>query len=200
MIQLQKLTAEQAEKVYEEHGEIDKSSGVAIFKFDAKQMAREVYDRFVAAGFSPSINGGGYQIIFTKDETAKLFEWMGIQRGDRSSYENKKIIERDDYTCQVCDTTFMDARPLEVHHVVQSSDGGPHEEENLTTVCIACHARTDGFTVGDFDDDDHRVERAYGYALSEGYKDEAAFLRTAQLLGVTPEKAKSLIEEVETSW
>jgi 5-methylcytosine-specific restriction endonuclease McrA len=57
---------------------------------------------------------------------------------DLSSYERRRreILRRDGWRCQKCGAMF----DLEVHHQVFRSHGGPHSEENLITLCTACHA------------------------------------------------------------
>ena len=45
------------------------------------------------------------------------------------------VLERDGYRCQKCGK----AGRLEVHHVVELSQGGNNEQGNLTTYCRSCH-------------------------------------------------------------
>jgi 5-methylcytosine-specific restriction endonuclease McrA len=59
-------------------------------------------------------------------------------RLDPLSYESlrQKILHRDGWRCQSCGTMPN----LEVHHREFRSHSGADSEENLITLCIACHA------------------------------------------------------------
>ncbi len=73
-----------------------------------------------------------YELSWRTDEDKKFMksaEWKQIR---------KKILERDNYTCQYCGvqrTTFM-----QINHI----DGNPkdHSHENLEVICAACHKIT----------------------------------------------------------
>ena len=60
-------------------------------------------------------------------------------RLDPSSYESlrQQILRRDSWRCQSCGTMSN----LEVHHREFRSQSGVDSEENLITLCAACHAR-----------------------------------------------------------
>jgi len=47
-----------------------------------------------------------------------------------------EILERDDYTCQIC---FAKDKELEVHHVIPRRFLGMDTSSNLTSVCHYCH-------------------------------------------------------------
>ena len=59
-------------------------------------------------------------------------------RLDSESYEKlrQQVLRRDRWRCQNCGTMFN----LELHHEVFRSHGGLNCEENLITLCFACHA------------------------------------------------------------
>jgi len=59
-------------------------------------------------------------------------------RLDPSSYESlrQQILRRDGWKCQFCGTISN----LEVHHREFRSHSGTDSEENLITLCSACHA------------------------------------------------------------
>jgi 5-methylcytosine-specific restriction endonuclease McrA len=59
-------------------------------------------------------------------------------RLDPLSYENlrQQILSRDAWRCQSCGTMSN----LEVHHRKFRSHSGADFEENLITLCAACHA------------------------------------------------------------
>jgi 5-methylcytosine-specific restriction endonuclease McrA len=60
-------------------------------------------------------------------------------RLDPLSYESlrQQILRRDGWRCQPCGTMSN----LEVHHREFRSHSGADAEENLITLCAACHAR-----------------------------------------------------------
>jgi 5-methylcytosine-specific restriction endonuclease McrA len=60
-------------------------------------------------------------------------------RLDLSSYESlrQQILRRDGWRCQSCGTMSN----LEVHHREFRSHSGADSDENLITLCAACHAR-----------------------------------------------------------
>jgi ATP-dependent DNA helicase RecQ len=57
---------------------------------------------------------------------------------DPVSYESlrQQILRRDGWRCQSCGTMSN----LEVHHMEFRSHSGSDSEENLITLCTACHA------------------------------------------------------------
>jgi 5-methylcytosine-specific restriction endonuclease McrA len=59
-------------------------------------------------------------------------------RLDPLSYENlrQRILRRDGWRCQSCGTMSN----LEIHHKQFRSHSGNDSEENLITMCTACHA------------------------------------------------------------
>ena len=48
---------------------------------------------------------------------------------------HQQILRRDGWRCQLCGSM----QKLEVHHVMFRSHGGDDSDENLTTLCVACH-------------------------------------------------------------
>jgi ATP-dependent DNA helicase RecQ len=60
-------------------------------------------------------------------------------RLDSLSYESlrQQILRRDGWRCQSCGTMSN----LDVHHKEFRSHSGEDIEENLITLCTACHAR-----------------------------------------------------------
>jgi len=63
-------------------------------------------------------------------------------RRDPLSYERlrQQILRRDGWRCQSCGTMSN----LEVHHREFRSHSGADSEENLITLCTACHPRVHG--------------------------------------------------------
>jgi hypothetical protein len=63
-------------------------------------------------------------------------------RLDPASYEvlRQQVLRRDDWRCQSCGAMAN----LEVHHQEFRSHSGADSEENLITLCYACHGRVHG--------------------------------------------------------
>lgn len=58
--------------------------------------------------------------------------------------KRKRVLRRDDYTCQRCGHQSGphagdEGRILQVHHVEKLSEGGSNDESNLVTLCRPCH-------------------------------------------------------------
>jgi len=60
-----------------------------------------------------------------------------LLRLDPTSYENlrQQVLRRDRWRCQSCGAMSN----LEVHHQRYRSHSGSDSEENLITLCVACH-------------------------------------------------------------
>jgi hypothetical protein len=53
----------------------------------------------------------------------------------------QKILERDNYTCQIC---FQNANTkLHIHHILKKRQKGEDYYDNLITVCPPCHSQAD---------------------------------------------------------
>jgi 5-methylcytosine-specific restriction endonuclease McrA len=63
-------------------------------------------------------------------------------RLDAASYDRlrEQVLRRDGWKCQVCGTMSN----LEVHHKEFRSQCGNDSEQNLITLCAACHAFAHG--------------------------------------------------------
>lgn len=59
-------------------------------------------------------------------------------KGKVSKATKRKVLVRDNYTCQCCFNRTRDPN-LEVHHIILKSRGGSHEPHNLITICRTCH-------------------------------------------------------------
>lgn len=67
----------------------------------------------------------------------KVKHWA-YQKGFNYGYSSRReaILNRDNYTCQVCGKKHT---KLEVHHIKYRSQGGNDNENNLITLCEDCH-------------------------------------------------------------
>ena len=76
-------------------------------------------------------------------ESVKFSKSVEGQRRLMTPKLRHMIIERDDYTCQLCGNS-TDREPnllLEVDHIIPVSKGGITSEENLQTLCWKCNRR-----------------------------------------------------------
>lgn len=53
----------------------------------------------------------------------------------------KRILSRDNHTCQKCGVHRSDNVRLEVDHITPVAEGGTDAEENLQVLCSRCHRR-----------------------------------------------------------
>jgi 5-methylcytosine-specific restriction endonuclease McrA len=62
----------------------------------------------------------------------------------RQSYEQlgREVLQRDGWRCQTCGSL----KNLQVHHKMFRSQLGDDSEENLVTLCSACHNHLHGGT------------------------------------------------------
>ncbi|MCH4169837.1 MAG: RNA-guided endonuclease IscB [Lactobacillus sp.] len=67
---------------------------------------------------------------------------LGYQQGDLYGYETAKqyVLDRDNYTCQICQGKSKDPK-LKIHHIIYRSNGGTNRVSNLLTVCATCHTQ-----------------------------------------------------------
>jgi 5-methylcytosine-specific restriction endonuclease McrA len=63
-------------------------------------------------------------------------------RLDSTSYRDlqRQVMERDGWRCQVCGSM----QNLQVHHLKLRSQSGGDVEQNLITLCVACHEQVHG--------------------------------------------------------
>ena len=59
-------------------------------------------------------------------------------RGRELQRTNRRILERDEYTCQVCGQT---SAHLEVDHITPLHLGGAESDENRQAICVPCHLK-----------------------------------------------------------
>jgi len=87
---------------------------------------------------------------FTLDEINKLVfkyessmevkkEFVRVQRAAVTDALRFKILQRDNFKCQLCGRTAQDGVTLEVDHKIPISRGGISDESNLWTLCKDCN-------------------------------------------------------------
>jgi 5-methylcytosine-specific restriction endonuclease McrA len=64
------------------------------------------------------------------------------QQGAKYNLTNTKqyVLDRDNYTCQSCNTTKSGTQ-FEVHHIIPRYNNGSDHHSNLVTLCNSCHTR-----------------------------------------------------------
>ncbi|MGH9891559.1 MAG: HNH endonuclease [bacterium] len=70
----------------------------------------------------------------------------GIRSDHRlaSRAQRRRILERDNWTCQLCGVYRADGRELDIDHREPYSLGGKTDDENLQTLCATCNRRKGG--------------------------------------------------------
>ncbi|HNQ34454.1 MAG TPA: HNH endonuclease [bacterium] len=95
----------------------------------------------------------GWPIVTKTTGRPDLDIGVYVLQADRQSPEHDRtipddvrrhVMRRDGYKCTKCAWSHAewnpsDPRHLEIHHVKHHAKGGDNEEQNLTTLCIACH-------------------------------------------------------------
>ena len=96
-----------------------------------QHRSQSVSARRAAAGISWRLEREGFMSPVRSDPPRL--------RLDPVSYETlrQQVLHRDGWRCQSCGTMSN----LEVHHREFRSHSGTDSEENLITLCTACHAR-----------------------------------------------------------
>lgn len=59
-------------------------------------------------------------------------------RGRKLQETKRRILERDDYTCQQC-KKLVEYDDSKLDHTVPLTRGGTHDDSNLATLCNKCH-------------------------------------------------------------
>lgn len=74
------------------------------------------------------------------EEARKFERKQNNQRSRNVSLSTKtKVLERDNYTCQMCGRNRYDGVKLEVDHIIPVSRGGSDNISNLQTLCFDCN-------------------------------------------------------------
>lgn len=63
------------------------------------------------------------------------------QRSLMTKNLRQQIIERDNYTCQVCGKKMFDGVGLQVDHIIPIAKGGKTIPSNLQVLCSKCNSR-----------------------------------------------------------
>lgn len=62
----------------------------------------------------------------------------GVKSGWQQSANRKRILTRDNYTCQICGL-IGEPDELEVDHIIPLEQGGLSTDTNLRVLCIRCN-------------------------------------------------------------
>ena len=63
----------------------------------------------------------------------------GNKRKPISAKTRLRVLDRDDYTCQICGRTVGDGVKLHIDHIKPLSKGGTNDETNLQVLCNECN-------------------------------------------------------------
>lgn len=96
----------------------------------------------------------GRRTSFCSDECSQRFSQLTVWHRGRDAY-SLRILYRDNFTCKDCGEFHayknehgifipIDDGKLNVHHIVQVSEGGGDEPTNLLTLCVDCHLKRHG--------------------------------------------------------
>lgn len=77
-------------------------------------------------------------------ELANKDKYYSLGKSEWIKLRNK-IKERDNWTCQSCGCD-LHKRKSNCHHIIPFIVSGNNSEDNLTTLCIPCHASIEYFT------------------------------------------------------
>lgn len=79
---------------------------------------------------------------YTYGELVVLSEQDPVAESERSKMTKalrEQIMERDNYTCQICGRYMPDGFGLHIDHIVPISKGGRSVPENLQVLCAKCN-------------------------------------------------------------
>lgn len=79
---------------------------------------------------------------YTYGQLVELSEQQPVATNERSKMTKalrEQIMERDNYTCQICGRSMPDGFGLHIDHIVPISKGGRSVPENLQVLCAKCN-------------------------------------------------------------
>lgn len=130
---------------------IDDSSA---YRFSiVKGQTRYTQDNYVRHSYKESIETGllicDYSYLFNRNERLKEIDYettlrkyhIKDQRKLLTKELRKEIVERDNYTCQLCGKYMPDEVGLHIDHIIPISKGGKTVKTNLQVLCSKCNGR-----------------------------------------------------------
>ena len=127
-------------------------SNFLTFEFSRRRTKYTQYN-YVKSSYQVYITE--YLLTFSFDDIKKIYFNLKNINFETSlkSYHSKsqrklltknlrqKIIERDNYTCQICGKYMPDEVGLQIDHIIPVSKGGKTVESNLRVLCSKCNLR-----------------------------------------------------------
>ena len=113
-------------------------------------IPEEAKEKFFQAGYRIVGNHSAVEIChwtkesLRKDRICYKEKWYGIGKHNWKRL-SKRIIERDNFTCQSCGVSLHENKP-NVHHIVPYSISKDNSESNLVALCVPCHASIEYYT------------------------------------------------------
>lgn len=85
---------------------------------------------------------GKFDTTLLKHEGEAFNRHWGYQKGTLYGFSNARefVLDRDNYTCQICKGKSKDSK-LEVHHIQFRSENGSNDVDNLICLCHSCHKK-----------------------------------------------------------
>ena len=105
-----------------------------------REFAKQYKDQNKKHVSTPSANGNHPQVTTISGITINVQNYItgGQNTWHKPGFTEtlkRQVKNRDGWQCYICGAETN----LHIHHIVPRVDGGEHKEENLVTLCAACH-------------------------------------------------------------
>ena len=84
--------------------------------------------------FNDRFNNPNEEVVYSNSTSTNIQRTRNV-----SARTRVLVLERDNYTCQMCGRTRYDGVKLEVDHIIPVSKGGSDDISNLRTLCFDCN-------------------------------------------------------------
>lgn len=128
-----------------------------------KGQTRYTQQNYVRQSYKVNVEAGtlmcDYSYLFNRNEALKDIDYettlrkyhVKNQRKLLTRELRKEIIERDNYTCQICGKYMPDEVGLHIDHIVPIAKGGKTVKSNLQVLCSKCNGKKSSKTPSDDD-------------------------------------------------
>ncbi len=124
------------------------------FRFPlVKGQTRYKQYNYVRESYKINVEAGificDYPYLYNRNESLKQINYETTQRKYNSKNQRqlltkelrREIIERDNYTCQICGKYMPDEVGLHIDHIVPIAKGGKTVKSNLQVLCSKCNGK-----------------------------------------------------------